>query len=106
MRKDALAALLALQGLMAAASLRAGQLLRVPFRYAEQPEAARRLWDELESRRGAFTELALFTPSYHSVKSLDRHRAVMPHARRFLEEARRRGFVAGINVWSMWGQTP
>ena len=103
MRKDVLAALLVLQGLMTAGSLQAGQLLRVPFRYAEQPEAARRLWGELEARKGAFTELALFTPSYHSVKSLDRHRAFMPHARRFLEEARRRGYVAGINVWTSVG---
>lgn len=80
-----------------------GALLRVPFRYAEEPAAAERLWSELDAHPGAFSELALFSRSYHSVKSLAHHRAFLPQARAFLDAARRRGFVVGVNVLTSLG---
>lgn len=74
-----------------------GQLLRVHSGLAK-PEHRARFWKELDARPGAFNQLALFSPWSEGVAALETHRGKIGDFTAFMEEAHRRGYVAGVNI--------
>ena len=73
-------------------------LLRIDSPMPRDPQVAESLWRELDAQPRAFDELAFFSQSVHSIRSLDYHRELAAKIAVQLAEARRRGYRAGINV--------
>lgn len=73
-------------------------LLRIDSPMPRDPQVAESLWRELDAQPRAFDELAFFSQSVHSIRSLDYHRELAAKIAVQLAEARRRGYRVGINV--------